>query len=230
MKGIFITFLSIFYILCSILGINKTSYTNSEETVMPTGYPDGELQKQYIFWGGNLYTSDVFFAKDLPEDAYKIGEITKENSINYPNENLEASHINIGVEVYAEESKRYLYVKTSSDGYNRFSITKDAAAGYPDGELQKQYVFWNGNLYTYDVSCGKDLPEDAYKIGEITKEDSINYPDENLEASHINIGVEVYAEKSSQYLYVKTSSDGYERFSITNDAASSEETVMPTKE
>ena len=114
--------------LCSTLGINKTSYTNFEETVMPTGYSDGELQKEYVFWDGNLYTYDALFVKILPEDAYKIGEITKEDSINYPDENLEASHINIGVEVYAEKSSQYLYVKTSSDGYERFSITNDAAS------------------------------------------------------------------------------------------------------
>ena len=45
------------------------------------------------------------------------------------------------------------------------------------------------------------MPEDAYQIGEIAKEDNINYPDENLEASHIDVGVEVYSD--TRYLYIK---------------------------
>ena len=51
---------------------------------------------------------------------------------------------------------------------------------------------------------------------EIAKEDNINYPDENLEASHIDVGVEVYSD--TRYLYIKAGTDSYRRFSISTDA------------
>ena len=89
-----------------------------------SGYPDGELQWTYIFWEGNLYSNDAIFVKTLPEDAYQIGEIAKEDNINYPDENLEASHIDVGVEVYSDT--RYLYIKAGTDSYRRFSISTDA--------------------------------------------------------------------------------------------------------
>lgn len=126
MQIIFITILSIFYTLFSMVYTPPSYLPSSEETVMPTGYPDGTLQKEYIFWNGKLYTYDTIFVKDLPEDVYKVGEITKEDTINYPDEDLEASHVNIGVAVYAEKSGQYLYVKTSATGYERFSISNDA--------------------------------------------------------------------------------------------------------
>ena len=95
MKNIFVALLGILSILFS-MAYTLPSYTPSnEETVMPTGYPDGELQKEYIFWNGNLYTYDVVLVKNLPEDAYKIGEVVKEDTINYPDENLEASHMGL---------------------------------------------------------------------------------------------------------------------------------------
>ena len=126
MKNIFVALLGILSILFS-MAYTLPSYTPSnEETVMPTGYPDGELQKEYIFWNGNLYTYDVVLVKNLPEDAYKIGEVVKEDTINYPDENLEASHIEVGVAVYAEKSGQYLYVEKSDNGYERFSISNDA--------------------------------------------------------------------------------------------------------
>ncbi len=126
MKNIFAALLGILSILFS-MAYTLPSYTPSnEETVMPTGYPDGELQKEYIFWNGNLYTYDVVLVKNLLEDAYKIGEVVKEDTINYPDENLEASHIEVGVAVYTEKSGQYLYVEASDNGYERFSISNDA--------------------------------------------------------------------------------------------------------
>ena len=93
MKNIFVALLGILSILFS-MAYTLPSYTPSnEETVMPTGYPDGELQKEYIFWNGNLYTYDVVLVKNLPEDAYKIGEVVKEDTINYPDENLDLVNI-----------------------------------------------------------------------------------------------------------------------------------------
>ena len=110
MKSIWIAFLSVMYMLGSILCINQSPDTTSNEevSIQPTGYPDGELQWTYT----------------LPEDAYQIGEIAKEDNINYPDENLEASHIDVGVEVYSDT--RYLYIKAGTDSYRRFSISTDA--------------------------------------------------------------------------------------------------------
>lgn len=126
MKSIWIAFLSVMYMLGSILCINQSPDTTSNEevSIQPTGYPDGELQWTYIFWEGNLYSNDAIFVKTLPEDAYQIGEIEKEDNINYPDENLEASHIDVGVEVYSDT--RYLYIKAGTDSYRRFSISTDA--------------------------------------------------------------------------------------------------------
>ncbi len=105
MKSIWIAFLSVMYMLGSILCINQSPDTTSNEevSIQPTGYPDGELQWTYIFWEGNLYSNDAIFVKTLPEDA---------------------SHIDVGVEVYSDT--RYLYIKAGTDSYRRFSISTDA--------------------------------------------------------------------------------------------------------
>ena len=50
MKSIWIAFLSVMYMLGSILCINQSPDTTSNEevSIQPTGYPDGELQGTYI--------------------------------------------------------------------------------------------------------------------------------------------------------------------------------------
>ena len=113
--------------LGSILCINQSPDTTSNEEVSIS--TDRVILTEnfsgHIFSGKEiLYSNDAIFVKTLPEDAYQIGEIAKEDNINYPDENLEASHIDVGVEVYSDT--RYLYIKAGTDSYRRFSISTDA--------------------------------------------------------------------------------------------------------
>ena len=241
MNNILILIMSIVYMLFA-MGYNTTTpsasnTTSDEEVVTPTGYPTGELQKEYVFWNGKLYTYDVIYIKSLPEGANEIGEVEKIDNVNYPDENLEAAHLPVGTAVYADDT--YLYVAIVSGGYERFSVCNDAIpqtdetvapTGYPTGELQSQYVFWNGKLYTasYDAVFTKSLPADACQVGKIASIDNVNYPDEDLEAAHTDVGAVVYVETSGQYLFVDAGIWGYERFSVCNDASIAHKSEAPS--
>lgn len=133
MKKIMALFVSVSCIIMSLsfCTVNKTyaeaveETTEEETTVAPTGYPDEEVQKEYLFWDGSLYTYDVYYLTELPEDAIEIGEIGTVDDINYPDEDLEASHLVAGLRVYKDASRDYLYVE-SNEGYGRFSVCDDA--------------------------------------------------------------------------------------------------------
>ena len=202
MNNILILIMSILYMLFAI-GYNTTTpsasnTTSDEEVVTPTGYPTGELQKEYVFWNGKLYTYDVIYIKSLPEGANEIGEVEKIDNVNYPDENLEATHLPVGTAVYADDT--YLYVAIVSGGYTA----------------------------SYDAVFTKSLPADACQVGKIASIDNVNYPDEDLEAAHTDVGAVVYVENSGQYLFVDAGIWGYERFSVCNDASIAHESEAPS--
>lgn len=116
MNGILIAFLSALCMLFSFFIPHRTLEehfveTSSEEATEPTE-PTGEpgAYEPMIYWNGRLYRITKEFFRDLPDDAYKIGEIVKEDKYKIPKKDLEATCLDVGTEVYADESGLSLYV------------------------------------------------------------------------------------------------------------------------
>jgi len=72
-----------------------------------TGYEGGMLQQEFLFVEGKLYVySDRMVKADkLGGEIVKLGEISKEDSYNYPDEEFEAAHIPVGTAVYEAEDE-----------------------------------------------------------------------------------------------------------------------------
>jgi hypothetical protein len=76
--------------------------------------------------------------------------------------------------------------------------------GYPSGELQHQYLFYQRTLYIYSGTIWTDSKE-LTEVGKVLKVDNEKYPDEEWEAAHLAIGQKVYV-KAADYvnkIYVK---------------------------
>ena len=75
--------------------------------------------------------------------------------------------------------------------------------GYPSGEVQRLYVFYNDKLYVYDdnkLSISEDKIAEIYEgyelVGNIQKISNQEMPDEQLEASRCEAGLNVYANEN----------------------------------
>lgn len=75
--------------------------------------------------------------------------------------------------------------------------------GYPSGEVQRLYVFYNDKLYVYNdnkLSLSEDEITQIYEgyemVGTIQKISNQEMPDEQLEASRCEVGLNVYANQN----------------------------------
>ncbi len=79
--------------------------------------------------------------------------------------------------------------------------TTESPTGYPTGELQQEYLFYNGTLY---VSSDKVSPANSEEdvlalyegyesVGEIKTISNVDYPDSEFEGSHFSNGDKIYA-------------------------------------
>lgn len=97
-------------ILCVGCGsAEKKQQVNESGTVeqQQTGYPTGEVQMMYIMVNENLYTyadlkyADVTESFITDDDRYEYyGDVKKEDNMNMPTKDLEASKISVGAKVY----------------------------------------------------------------------------------------------------------------------------------
>lgn len=90
---------------------NKITTEQSDTGETPTGYPDGTLQEEYLFVNGKLYVCAYEAVKEgrLNGEIVKLGEVTKEDDRNYPDEEFEAAHVPVGTAVYSVGDKIYTY-------------------------------------------------------------------------------------------------------------------------
>ena len=100
------------------VGENET--TNS--IIVPTGFPSGEVQREFLFYNGTLYVYGYEYYIDVNEeeisnkwDGYKyVGKVEKTSDTKTPNEEFEAAHLNIGASIYAnaaDDSKIIVFDK-----------------------------------------------------------------------------------------------------------------------
>ena len=85
----------------------------------PTGYSEG-VQVACIYYNDSLYIQEDRIDQ-LPHSAEEIGSISKIDNQNYPDEELEAARMDVGLTVYrAGESEATLFILDKDGKYNRF--------------------------------------------------------------------------------------------------------------
>lgn len=96
-----------------------TASESEEGTTEPssTGYPTGQLQREYVYVEGTLYQS-AFEIAELPQNAERIGEVSKIDNEKYPDENFEASYLEIGTPIY--KSGDMVYIEDSAGTHRRY--------------------------------------------------------------------------------------------------------------
>lgn len=86
----------------------ETTTSETADKEVETGYASGEIQHKYLFYNGNLYkysgVSDDKISEKEFLDKWKnfkhIGYIHKISNTEIPNEEFEASRMNLGDKVY----------------------------------------------------------------------------------------------------------------------------------
>ena len=91
-------------------------------------------------------------------------------------------------------------------------------SGFADGNVQREYVFVNNQLFVYDDDYQETLPSDLELLGTVQQSDGTKLPDSELAAANVSVGASVYGPKgaSGDYLYVQISDTRYERFVLSN--------------
>lgn len=74
----------------------------------PTGFPEGELQMFYVYYGGRLYEFRTSVAAEVPVNALPVGTVQSVDNRNLPDEEFEAAHYEVGQPIYAWEDQLYL--------------------------------------------------------------------------------------------------------------------------
>lgn len=108
--------LSVFLVYLTVLAMivgacEKTSATSSlKEPAEPTGYSDGRYEISYLFVNGMLFQESAHFQSTEDSEAAKMwlkensfdfyGEIQKTDMYNIPDEDLSATYLPIGTEIY----------------------------------------------------------------------------------------------------------------------------------
>lgn len=99
---------------------NAEAQSNTDPLV-PTGYPDGEIQRPYLYCNGTLYVYCAEVQTDLPQDAELIGEVRSVDNLHLPSEEFAASRLDVGDKVYKTEHLGGLIVE-ENDRFARFEV------------------------------------------------------------------------------------------------------------
>lgn len=100
--------------------------------------------------------------------------------------------------------------------------------GYPSDEVQRPCVYYNGRLYLYSGG-GFDQPleEGFEKAGTVTAVDNTEFPSEEFRGSRLDIGQEIYSDKSvSDKIHVKYDS-GFGLFEAETGAGTVSKNTIP---
>lgn len=107
-------------VLCGCGGQNDKEVSTTQES---TGYPGGEVQRQYVMVDGTLYVYDDNGTVDaLPAGYAENGTIEKISNSEIPDENYEASQMETGLTIYVKEGEALIYVGDEEQGYQCFKV------------------------------------------------------------------------------------------------------------
>ena len=108
------------------------------EKEKPTGYPKDEIQAELIFVNERLYVNAPIYVGDdnwgngglLPKGYEWFGEIAHIENKEEPDQDFEATHVEIGAEIYVNISEPgYIYVKYPAlENYWQFTLASEVEA------------------------------------------------------------------------------------------------------
>lgn len=99
-KSLFLAFIAVM-LLCGCAS-PEISYETS-----PTGYPSGEVQGEFLYYGGTVYGNISENLLRLPEGLAMIGKVAKYDNTAMPDEEYEGSRaLTVGTELYAEAAEK----------------------------------------------------------------------------------------------------------------------------
>lgn len=87
----------------------------------PTGYPSGEVQWEFVFYGSTLYVYSDEYLTQLPEDAQEVGAVVSVDNLNLPDTEFEASRLEVGTKIYTRSTSGELIVANGEGRYERFA-------------------------------------------------------------------------------------------------------------
>ena len=96
----------------------------SGTVLSPTGYPSGEIQRQYVMVNGNSYIGAVGNKTTLPDGYILYGSIATEQNTELPKNDLEGVHVSVGTEVYYNPDETEKVYCKFSDVYVCFELSK----------------------------------------------------------------------------------------------------------
>lgn len=114
-----------------------------------------------------------------------------------------------------------------SDSSSTVSVSL-TPTGYPSDEVQRPCAYYNGRLYLYSGG-GFDQPLEVgfEKAGTVTAVDNTEFPSEEFRGSRLDIGQEIYSDKSvSDKIYVKYDS-GFGLFEAETEAGTVSKNIIP---
>ncbi|MBE6616980.1 MAG: hypothetical protein E7627_03405 [Ruminococcaceae bacterium] len=108
-----------------------------------TGFPSGQLQKEYIFYGGVVWTYDMYNTaeqklKELPKDFTFIGQTLLEDPYVMPSEDFHTAHIEPGKDVYISTAGDAIYIELKKGIYYRYIPEKSIYPTPPETTLPSE--------------------------------------------------------------------------------------------
>lgn len=99
--------------------IGKLNVTGTAEAITPTGYPDGEIQRQTLYYKGTLYqyNGTLIVQGISSEHPVLLGKVINENNLILPKDDFHSSRIEVGKEVYSFGDMDILWVKEAENRY-----------------------------------------------------------------------------------------------------------------
>lgn len=93
---------------------------NNKPGVTPTGYPNGEVQRQFLFYNGTLYVFIDEGVRALPEGWQEVGTVKSVDNKARPTEEFAATRLEVGMKVFAKEGTDLLYVQEAEHEFGKF--------------------------------------------------------------------------------------------------------------
>lgn len=114
----------VFWLIILIIVILLLGKKNMEDDTSPTGYPEGEIQRQYVMVNGNSYIGIGGNKTTLPDGYILYGSIAAEHNVELPKNDLEGVHVSVGTEVYYNPDETEKVYCKFSDVYVCFELSK----------------------------------------------------------------------------------------------------------
>lgn len=208
--------------------------TQSKDTPPEITAPTGEIQREYVFYQGNLYVYQSSGTQTLPEGCELVGEILAVDNTKLPAEELHASRLSVGREVYSVGERGELYVDMG-DFYGRFKVEQmtqmedspskleesNTEAGGTQPEPSQAEVMLSAHLVSdirfRNTGFLEGIEQYANSIGTSVQIEAVCYMDEEEALLFAYFG-------RTGYLHVQRTADSW---SVTETAAISNEEELP---